>query len=211
MSENTPYARLGVAAIRAVVDTFYDAVLADEELAPWFTHLDDERRGRLRRHQTALLTQVLGGPSSYPDVAASLRDAHAALDPPVTDEAYDRVCLHLVAALREHAVPDDIVTQVVATADAVRPLIVAATPGGDVDDVEEGDDADDGVSLPDAEVAAVLADAVPAALGEVSNDACRVVAAAVSAVGDDDWHTFAWVLACNLRAAGLALVREAGR
>jgi hemoglobin len=59
----TPYERIGGAdAVASLVDAFYERVLADEELAPFFENADMER---LREMQRMLFTAALGGPSTY--------------------------------------------------------------------------------------------------------------------------------------------------
>src|SRR5215470_8514444 len=87
------YEKLGEeAAIAKVVDGFYERVLADGSLAPFFDGVD---MPALRRHQAAFLGAATGGPQPYtgPDLAA----AHAGRG--ITDEHFDRVAEHLAAAL----------------------------------------------------------------------------------------------------------------
>ncbi|WP_138759207.1 group I truncated hemoglobin [Modestobacter altitudinis] len=87
------FERLGQeAGIGTAVDDFYVRVVADPQLAPYFEGID---LPRLRRHQTALLSQVTGGPVEYSgrDLAAG----HAGLG--ITPEDFDRVVGHLVGTL----------------------------------------------------------------------------------------------------------------
>jgi hemoglobin len=88
--------------IRAAVDDFYERVVGDPQLAPYFEDVDLRK---LRGHQTALLVQVTGGPAVY-----SGRDLAAAHDRlGITPEDFDRVVEHLVATLTSFGVaPDDI-------------------------------------------------------------------------------------------------------
>lgn len=114
------YERLGQqAGIRAAVDDFYVRVVADPELAPYFAGID---LARLRRHQTALLVQVTGGPVEYSgrDLAAG----HAGLD--ITPAAFDRVVDHLVATLTALGVADADIDEVGAALTAHRDDIVTA-------------------------------------------------------------------------------------
>ena len=53
----TPLA--GGPAVSAVVNDFYERVLGDPQLVPYFEGVD---MARLKRHQVLLVTQVLGGP-----------------------------------------------------------------------------------------------------------------------------------------------------
>jgi hemoglobin len=72
MSGETLYERLGGRdGIRAVVDDFYDRLLADDELGPFFGNADMEK---LRRTQTEFLCEAAGGPETYD--AEPVREAH---------------------------------------------------------------------------------------------------------------------------------------
>lgn len=80
MAEPTLYDRLGGhEAIRAVVDDFYDRLVADPELGPFF---DDADLEHLRRTQTDFLCEAAGGPEIYE--GPSVREAH--LDVPFEPE-----------------------------------------------------------------------------------------------------------------------------
>jgi hemoglobin len=96
----------GGRAVSAVVRDFYDRVLADPELAPFFEGID---MGPLRRHQTLLVSQVLGGPAEYD--GRELAEAHDGLD--IGRGDFQAVVVHLVRALEAAGVPDDIVGRVV--------------------------------------------------------------------------------------------------
>ena len=52
----------GGPAVSAVVNDFYERVLGDPQLAPYFEGVD---LARLKRHQVLLISQVLGGPANY--------------------------------------------------------------------------------------------------------------------------------------------------
>jgi hemoglobin len=102
----TDYERIGGGrAVAAVVDRFYELVLADHRLAPFFVGLD---MSRLKRHQVLLISQVMGGPADYD--GRTLRDAHNGLK--ISSDDFARVVTHLVAALQEAAVPADIIERV---------------------------------------------------------------------------------------------------
>src|SRR5262249_22986439 len=97
------YQRIGGGrAVSAVVDRFYDSVLADPQLAPFFVDTD---LNRLKRHQVLLISQVMGGPADYD--GQSLREAHSGMD--INSDHFGRVVTHLVAALQEASVPDDVI------------------------------------------------------------------------------------------------------
>jgi hemoglobin len=115
------FERLGQeAGIRTAVDDFYVRVVADPQLAPYFEGID---LPRLRRHQTALLSQVTGGPVEYSgrDLAAG----HAGLG--ITPEDFDRVVGHLVATLTALGVSAEDIGAVGEALTAHRDDIVTAT------------------------------------------------------------------------------------
>ena len=74
----------GGPAVRAAVDDFYARVLADPQLAPFFTGVDLKH---LKAHQRAFIAATIGGPEIYQgrDMAA----AHAGLA--ITDSDFDAV------------------------------------------------------------------------------------------------------------------------
>lgn len=89
----TIYQQLGAGpGIRKAVDAFYDRLLADGQLAHYFTGVDLER---LRWHQATLLSTITGGPAKYE--GRDLAVAHAHLD--ITAEDFMRVAAHLAAVL----------------------------------------------------------------------------------------------------------------
>lgn len=119
MPSVSDYDRVGGApTIRAVVDRFYELVLADAELAGYFTGLDV---ARIKRHQVLLLSQVLGGPVSYD--GRDLAEAHRHLE--VTPAHYDRVAQYLTGLLWKSDVDADIIFRVAETLAAVRGQVVA--------------------------------------------------------------------------------------
>ena len=119
--ETTDYERIGGGpAVSAVVGRFYEAVLADPALAPYF---DGVEMTALRRHQVLLISQVMGGPVEYD--GRELAQAHAGHN--ITDEAYDKVVDHIVAALKEAGVDDDIIGRLGELVAGLRADIVTST------------------------------------------------------------------------------------
>ncbi|QKW14526.1 group 1 truncated hemoglobin [Verrucosispora sp. NA02020] len=108
----------GAAAVRAAVELFYDRVLADAELAGYFTEVDMAVQ---RRHMALMLTVVLGGPNEY--AGRDLATAHRPLQIPVAH--YVRVGEHLTATLTQLGVPGDAITDVQAVLAAVQDQVVA--------------------------------------------------------------------------------------
>ena len=109
----------GGAAIRVVVDRFYELVLSDERLATYFTDTD---LPRLKRHQVLLISQVLGGPANYD--GRDLQQAHSGLE--ISREDFGVVVSYLAQALREAGVEDEIIARVGATLAATEDDVVAA-------------------------------------------------------------------------------------
>jgi hemoglobin len=93
VSESTLYDRLGGReGIEAVVDDFYDRLVADEALGPFFEGADMES---LRRTQADFLCEAAGGPERYtgPDIREA--HAHVPFEPRHIETAVD----HLYASL----------------------------------------------------------------------------------------------------------------
>lgn len=109
----------GDEAIRGAVAVFYRRVLDDPELADYFVDVD---LGVLRAHQRAFLTEALGGPHLF--TGRPLAEAHARLH--ITDDAFDKIVEHLVAALREVGVTEEYVAVVRETLAPLRSKIVNA-------------------------------------------------------------------------------------
>lgn len=111
MSEKTLYDRLGKKeGIRAVVDDFYDRLLADAELGPFFEGADMEK---LRRTQADFLCEAAGGPETYD--AEPVREAH--LHVPFTPDHIQRAVELLYESLDAFDVPEkdaDAVVQAIA-------------------------------------------------------------------------------------------------
>lgn len=95
----------GAPAVTAVVDAFYQKVLADPDLTEFFTDVD---LPRLKRHQVMLVSHVLGGPVNYEGRALS--DAHAHL--PIEQTHFRRVVAHLVDVLDKAGVGEEIIGRV---------------------------------------------------------------------------------------------------
>jgi hemoglobin len=123
MEETTPvshYERIGGASsVKAAVELFYDKVLADPELAGYFSNVDMVGQ---RRHLALMLTVVLGGPNEYS--GRGLAEAHQPMDIPL--EHYVKVGEHLTATLVELGVPADIIGDVQGVLAQVQDQVVAS-------------------------------------------------------------------------------------
>ncbi|TDC36642.1 group 1 truncated hemoglobin [Micromonospora sp. 15K316] len=121
-SETTPvshYERIGGASsVKAAVELFYDRVLADPDLAGYFTSVDMAGQ---RRHLALMLTVVLGGPNEY--TGRELAEAHQPLDIPVAH--YAKVGAHLTETLTQLGVPADVLAHVHTVLADVQDQVVA--------------------------------------------------------------------------------------
>jgi hemoglobin len=109
----------GSPAVIAVVDQFYDRLMADPQLAPFFENADMRN---LRRHQVQMISQVLGGPVTYE--GRDLRTAHAGLR--IADSDFSRVTEYLVATLQSAQVDPEIIGRVGEALAATQADIVTA-------------------------------------------------------------------------------------
>ena len=107
----------GAPAVKLVIDDFYSRILDDRALAPFFAGVD---LPRLKRHQALMVTKVLGGPDRY--TGRTLRDAHHAMA--ITSVDFGRVAGHLVAALRQAGVGEDVVDRAAAAVGHTKSEIV---------------------------------------------------------------------------------------
>lgn len=112
----------GGPTITEAVDRFYVRLLDDPELVGYFAGAD---LPRLKRHQVLLISQVLGGPTSYD--GRSLAEAHDGMG--VTGAHYAKVCDHLLDVLSEMGAPEEIAKAVADTLASVRGDIVDPAAG----------------------------------------------------------------------------------
>jgi hemoglobin len=110
----------GAPAVAAVVDLFYERLLADPTVSHYFVGKD---LARLKAHQRALVTVALGGMSER-YTGRLMGPAHAGLA--ITDDAFDRILMHLEAVLLDAAVAPTTVGKVMAILEPLRPEVVQA-------------------------------------------------------------------------------------
>lgn len=128
MGDSTLYDRLGGRdGIAAVVADFYDRLVADDDLGPFF---EDADLDSLRRTQTVFLCEAAGGPETYD--ATPVREAH--LDIPFTPEHIQRAVELLYESLDEFDVEGDDADAVVGAVAAYEEHLLAGP-----DDREPGD------------------------------------------------------------------------
>jgi hemoglobin len=100
MSQSLYHEIGGEEAVEAVVDDFYDRVLADEQLVGYF---EEYEMTELRAHQVQFISAVAGGPVDYS--GRDMREAHAHLD--ISEADFDLVATYLERALRTNGVDDE--------------------------------------------------------------------------------------------------------
>jgi hemoglobin len=89
----------GFASVRKIVSTFYDLVLEDEVMAPYFEGVN--MRSQID-HQSKFISAVMGGPGSYTD--DHLQRVHARLS--IDKEAFDIMGGLLREAMEDHGMVD---------------------------------------------------------------------------------------------------------
>jgi len=113
VDKKTLYEQLGGEdAIEAVVDKFYDKVMADPLVNVFFKNTDMKKQ---RKHQKQFMMMAFGGPNQY--AGQNMRKAHEGMG--LKDEHFDAIVKHLAATLKEFNVSDDLIK---AVADKLEPL-----------------------------------------------------------------------------------------
>ena len=102
----------GVEALEIVVEDFYRRVLADDELAGFFTGTN---MARLKGKQVEFFAAALGGPLEY--TGAPMRQVHQGRG--ITLHHFNLVAGHLADSLRDAGVPEPTVGEIIA---AIAPL-----------------------------------------------------------------------------------------
>ncbi|TVT20985.1 group 1 truncated hemoglobin [Amycolatopsis acidiphila] len=102
----------GQEALIAVVDDFYDRVLADPELAVFFKGTN---MPRLKGMQVEFFAAALGGPDEYR--GRSMKEVHRGRG--IAQRHFDLVAKHLIDALSGAGVPQETVDTIIG---AIAPL-----------------------------------------------------------------------------------------
>lgn len=106
----------GEAAVEAAVVGFYERIMADPKLSPFFTHLDMDAQ---IQKQISFMTMAFGGPSRY--TGKDLRTAHAKLvTRGLSDDHFDATAAHLLATLEELGVEPAVRDEVMKVLDGMR-------------------------------------------------------------------------------------------
>jgi hemoglobin len=92
----------GFASVRKVVSTFYEYVLENDEVAPYFEGIDMRRQ---IDHQSKFISAMMGGPGSYSD--EHLARVHARLS--IDHDAFGVISSLLKEAMEDNGVsPADV-------------------------------------------------------------------------------------------------------
>lgn len=106
----------GEKAVDAAVDIFYDKVINDNALAPFFDGINMERQKKM---QKSFLTVAFGGPNNYS--GKGMRAAHSR---PVAiglnEGHFNKVAEHLQRTLLELSVPYDLIQEVMTIAASTK-------------------------------------------------------------------------------------------
>ena len=107
----------GQAAIEAAVEQFYDRVLADSLLKPFFKNT---KMDWLKKQQTDFFTQALGGASNYD--GRGMKEAHAHIK--IQAKHFKRVAKHLADTLEALGVSAELREEVLDTVGTLAPEII---------------------------------------------------------------------------------------
>ncbi|KAG2423281.1 hypothetical protein HXX76_015430 [Chlamydomonas incerta] len=117
----TLYERLGgEAAVEKAVEIFYERLVADPQLAPFFEGVDIRTQ---RRKQQAFMTYAFGGAKGY--TGRDLAAAHRRLiqEKGLKEEHFDMVAGHLAGTLQLLGVGAELVDEVITLVATTKPVI----------------------------------------------------------------------------------------
>ena len=107
----------GFATIHQVVESFYDGVLENEILAPYF---DDTNMETLIDHQTRFFAAAMGGPASFDD--DHLANVHH--DRGIGEDAWDAVVTVLSETLSSFEIDPSDIQQILSAVGSKKAFIV---------------------------------------------------------------------------------------
>ena len=118
----TPFDRVGgFGTLSKIVLAFYDHVLDDDVLSPYFANVDMRH---LIDHQTKFVAYLMGGPASYTDEHLRLAHMHLNID----GAAFERMTAVLRETLEDFGLSDRDVDSVMGQVRQRRDIIVVRTP-----------------------------------------------------------------------------------
>lgn len=110
----------GSATINRLVQIFYDRVLADPQLSPYFPHTD---MTTLRARQTMFISMLLGGARAFN--GRDLTAAHAgARTQGLNDAHFDALLGHFAASLQNVDVAEDYRREILALLEGTRDAVL---------------------------------------------------------------------------------------
>lgn len=117
----------GTNAINELVQIFYNRVLADPRLAPFFPTTDMEA---LRAKQVMFLIMLLGSTRTFkgPDLASAHAGARAQ---GLSDEHFDALLGHFEASLGDLDVKEDFTREILARIEATRDAVLGRVASTD--------------------------------------------------------------------------------
>lgn len=107
----------GFSKVSRIVLDLYDRLLEDDDVGPFFDHVD---MARIVDHQTKFISSLLGGPASYTDDQIAKMHKHLTIN----DRHFDTLTQILSETLADHGVGPDDVIAVVQALEARRRLVV---------------------------------------------------------------------------------------
>ena len=117
MSESLYHRLGGFKFVHRILSDFYDRVLEDDDLSPYFEKTD---MAHLIDHQTQFFATILGGPASYTD--EQLRNIHVRMG--IKDRHFSLVVDLLGDTLEDHELEQEHIDAIVAALEARRGAIV---------------------------------------------------------------------------------------
>jgi hemoglobin len=107
----------GFSKVSRVVLAFYDRILDDDLIGPYF---DDIDMNRIVDHQTKFISSLLGGPASYTDDQIRKMHSHLKIGP----EEFEALVVILREVLAEHGFEDEDIETIVLAFGGRRNLVV---------------------------------------------------------------------------------------
>ena len=109
----------GFSEVRKLVSDFYDRVLDEEDVAPFFRDTD---MANLIDHQTKFWAALLGGPVSYTD--KQMEKIHASMG--IQDHHFDLIVDLVLETLEDHDIEDQHLRSIAEKLNGYRSSIVVA-------------------------------------------------------------------------------------
>ncbi|KRX04177.1 Globin-like protein [Pseudocohnilembus persalinus] len=116
--ENSYYNRIGKTTLDKIIDNFYDTVMIDSELGPFFKNVNTKN---LRKSQKCFFGLILGGPENYD--GKDMFTAHKHLG--ITIQQFEQMGNLLVKAFNDYNIDHDIVQEIKLQWNKQKPFIIS--------------------------------------------------------------------------------------